>query len=263
MGVTSQITVLIPTSPIPSHPSTEILDQVIASIRFHLPESPIIIMADGVRDQVGHRKIQYQEYLAFVSDKLALGLYGNAFMPIFTEPTHQADMIRQMLDAHVDTPYVAFFEHDVTLVTDKNPRDIENTGITHSKDCEIRWNDICDLLASGGSNLVRFYLWEKIWHEHEYLMRGQMIQGESRFIQTVQFSGWPFVARTDYLEALIDRIDYGKKTMIEPAVYGSIAGSSWESNRLTIYLPEPNGRRFYHLNGRVDTKTGHRDPSDW
>lgn len=262
--IDSQITVLVPTSPIPSHPSTELLDKVIASIRFHLPESKIIIMADGVRSQVGHRAAQYEEYLSRVSDKLARMEYGNAMMPIFTEPTHQAGMTDMMLDAHVDTPYVAFFEHDVTLVTNQNPRDEENTGVTHPEDCVIRWDEIVDLLESGGSNLVRFYLWEKIWHEHQYLMRGQMIQGSSRFIQTVQFSGWPFVARTDYLwHLLTEAVPCGEKTMIEPAVYGLISESSWEQHRLTIYLPEPNGRRFYHLNGRVDATTGLRDSSDW
>ena len=42
------VTVLIPVSPIPSHPSTEVLDVTIDSIRTRLPDAEIIIMFDGV-----------------------------------------------------------------------------------------------------------------------------------------------------------------------------------------------------------------------
>ena len=58
-----EITVVIPTSPIPSHPSTAIIDETIASVRKQLPDSRIIVTADGVRaEQVGMAN-NYFEYL--------------------------------------------------------------------------------------------------------------------------------------------------------------------------------------------------------
>lgn len=263
MKVDSSITVLISTSPIPSHPSTEILDKVIESIRFHLPESPLIIMADGVREQVNHRAVQYDEYLERVGENYAAMKYGRASLCMAMTHKHQAALTREVIENYVKTPFVFFSEHDTPLVTTFNPRDVGGNGRTLEEDCIIRWDEICDLLASGGANMARFYLWEKIWWEHEYLMRGQMKQGSSRFIQTVQFSGWPNIATTEFYKRLLREIPEGAKTMIEPAVIGRVQAASWTDYRLVIYLPEPNGRRFYHLNGRVDAQTGQRDPADW
>ena len=257
------ITVLIPTSPIPSHPSTEILDKVIDSIRFHLPYAKLVIMADGVRDQITQRTEQYHQFLGNVTTNCANWKYGRASLVMMGTHKHQAAMTREVIESHVSTPFVFFSEHDTTLVTTVNPRDIGGNGQTVAEDCVIRWDDICELLISGGANMVRFYLWEKIWWEHEYLMRGVMRQGDSRFIQTVQFSGWPNIATTAFYKKLLAEIPADRKTMIEPAVISQVQARGWTEYRLVIYLPEPNGRRFYHLNGRLDTVTGQRDPSDW
>lgn len=263
MAVDSQITVLIPTSPIPSHPSTEFLEKVIESVRFHLPDAVIIIMADGIRNQVGHRAPQYDEYLKRVGQNCVAMKWGRTSLCLADKHLHQAALTREVIVNHVRTPFILFLEHDTPLVTTFNPRDVGGNGRTRGEDCIIRWDEICDLLASGGANMARFYLWEKIWWEHEYLMRGQMIQGSSRFIQTVQFSGWPNIATTEFYKRLLAEIPTDAKTMIEPAVIGRVQSVPWENYRLVIYLPEPNGRRFYHLNGRLDTNTGRRDPADW
>ena len=52
-----QITVLMTTCPRPSHPSTKILDESIASIRRELPDSPIIITADGPKEGVDRKQL--------------------------------------------------------------------------------------------------------------------------------------------------------------------------------------------------------------
>lgn len=262
--IDNQITVFIPTSPIPSHPSTEIISKVLHSIRFHLPEARIIISADGVRPQVEHRKKQYEDYLQQLSDRLATMEFGNTCMQIWMEPVQQAEMLRQMLDSGLmDTPLVLFVEHDTYLTTTSNPRDEEGTGLTHTEDCPINWEDISDIIASGGVNMVRFYLWEKIWHEHEYLMRGQMYQGESKFIKTVQYSQWPNIASADfYRKILSEHFQSKEQKMIEIGMYGPVVAAPWEDYRIAIYHPEPNARRFFHLNGRAD-ENGVRDACDW
>lgn len=263
--IDDQITVVIPTSPIPSHPSTAIIDPVIKSIRFHLPTAKIIIMADGIREDLKHRTNQYTGYIQSLAADLALRKYGNTMMPIAMKHTQQAGMLRNMLSSLIDTPLTMFVEHDTPLVTNSNPRDEEGTGRTdHPEDCIINWQDISDIIQSGGLNVVRFYLWEKIWHEHQHLMRGQMIQGESRFIQTVQYSGWPHVASTSfYKKVLREQIPVDKKVMLETALYGPVNASPWEDYRVGIYYPGQNNRRFTHLNGRWDETTGKRDPAEW
>jgi hypothetical protein len=260
--IDDQITILIPTSPIPSHPSTAIIEKTIAAIRYHLPTARLIVMADGVREEVKHREAQYQEYKDRLQKKIDACAFGNAAMLVYSEHLHQARMTLETL-RRVDTPLVYFNEHDVYLVTDHNPRDEENTGYTHPEDTIIRWDEIRDLILSGGSHFVRFYLWEKIWHEHQYLMCGQMIQGASKFIQTRQWSGWPHVASAAvYRNVLENYLHPNEKRMIELLIYGPVVESLWIDFRTTIYYPEPNARRFMHLNGRQDEATGVRDLAD-
>ena len=57
----SNITVVIPTSPIPSHPSTDILDETIFNTRQYTG-ARIIIMFDGVHESLAHRKEDYENY---------------------------------------------------------------------------------------------------------------------------------------------------------------------------------------------------------
>ena len=42
------ITVVIPTSPLVVHPSTEIIDEIYTQTRKQLPDSHILILVDGV-----------------------------------------------------------------------------------------------------------------------------------------------------------------------------------------------------------------------
>jgi len=65
----SQITVLIPTFWIPSCPDTSIIDEVILSVRERLPDAPIIIMCNGLRDELIHRKQDYYEYVSRLAAK--------------------------------------------------------------------------------------------------------------------------------------------------------------------------------------------------
>lgn len=255
-----QITVCIPTSPIPRHPDTGMIENTIKSIRFHLPESRIIIMMDGVRPNVEHRRGQYEEYKRRLTDVLFLQGFTPADLWQWQEYSQQARMMRVALET-VTTPYVLFCEHDGELVTDFNPRD--GQSITRSEDCQIAWQDITDLLASGGANMVRFYAWDKIHPAHAHLMCGQMIQGASKFIKTTQYSQWPHIARTDfYKKMLADHFAPNAVKMIEIGMYGPVGAAAWDQYRIVIYYPDGNARRFYHRNGRAD-ENGVQDPVDW
>jgi hypothetical protein len=238
-----QVTILIPTSPIPSHPSTAIIDEVIAGIRHYFPVAKIILMCDGVRPQVEHRRGQYYDYLANLGDNYQDD--ENVRRKIFLDPTQQAWMIRETLK-EVTTPFVLFNEHDAVLRA--NP--------------PIEWDAIFHLLETDEANMVRFYHWDRIWHEHEYLMRGEFTHSGVHFVRTVQFSGWPLVSKTSYLAQLVT--NYFKPTerkMIETGLYGPVCSAPWDVNKIVIYYPD-NADCFTHRDGRSNEQ-GIKDPGEW
>jgi hypothetical protein len=246
MSLDSQVTILIPTSPIPRHPETELLERCVASIRHYFPTAHAIIMCDGIRPQVEHRREQYSEYLKKVSELITAGKLGNTKMSVFAAHAQQATMTRNTLHHHVSTPLILFVEHDAILRAEP----------------PINFPVIFDLLLRKEANLIRFYGWKDIWHEHEYLMRGEFTHAGTRFVKTVQYSQWPLVSRTDYHMELLKRyVANGQVTMIEPAVYYQVARGAWEDNKILIYLD--GELAFTHVDGRLDETTGEKDPAEW
>lgn len=238
-----QVTILIPTSPIPYHPSTEIIDATIAGIRNYFPTAKVVVMCDGVRPSVEHRRAQYAEYLHNLITNYAAD--PNISFKVFGDPTQQAWMTRETL-REVTTPFVIFNEHDAVLRP--NP--------------PIEWDEIFHLLETDDANLVRFYHWDRIWHEHAYLMRGEFMHSGVHFVRTVQFSGWPFIAKSTYLRHLMaDYFGPTDRKMIEPTVYGPICSAPWEANKMVIYYPD-NADTFFHRNARVG-ENGVKDPGEW
>lgn len=258
MYLDKQITVMVPTSPIPSHPSTEVIEKVLASIRFHLPESPIIVMADGVRPSVEHRRAQYDEYKKNLAAMLPK--YGDITMREFAEPSQQAIMMRECL-VDVKTRLILFVEHDCFLVTNWNPLDAN--GITLPESCAIEWRDIYDILVSRTANMVRFYAWEKIFPAHNHLMQGEFMYNRARFVRTRQYSQWPNIATTEFYKRILTKyFAPTDKKMIETVMASPVLGASWDEFRIVIYNPLPSARRFYHLNARVGAD-GIKDAGEW
>lgn len=257
MRLDDQVTVLIPTSPIPRHPATELIEQCVDAIRFYLPTAKILIMCDGVRPSVENRRGQYAEYLKNLAAVVNSGKMGNTELKVFTDFSQQAIMTKNVLHHYVHTPLMMFVEHDAILRTEP----------------KIFFELIFDALLDGTFNLVRFYNWNDIWHEHEHLMRGDItrtrtymngdvaMQDVARFVKTVQYSQWPLISRTDYHKRLLDEVVPGRYTMIEPMVYYRVAGEDWEKNKIGIYID--GLKTFTHVDGRVDPNTGRKDPGEW
>lgn len=238
-----QVTVLVPTSPIPRHPDTSLIEECLGAIRHSFPTARIIIMADGVRPQIEYRRRQYEAYLR----ELPVKLDENMELMLYPEFQHQARMTQRTLE-HVSTPLILFVEHDAMLRTSP----------------AIEWPVIFDLILSGEANVVRMYNWEKAtWPEHDYLMRGDIVKDGVRFVRTVQYSGWPFISSADYHRRLLARyLRPGQRGMIESVVYGPVANAAWEENKIVVYAPA-NAHTFVHRDGRTDEQTGRRDPADW
>lgn len=233
------ITVVIPVSPIKSHPSTAILDETIASIRHHLGAVKIIVSFDGVREEQRDLAVAYGEHIRAVMYK-----HRDIYPVIFGEHRHQVGMMKHLLDEHITTPYVMYVEQDTPL--EKEP---------------INWGKILDLLESGKSNLVRFHHESSIPKEHEHMMlREVAIYGEpitKMFRETVQWSQRPHVATTAFYRQVMAMFSPDAKCFIEDYMHGvvwnaylkdgKLAYNQW---RLHIYTPEGNIRRSYHTDGR-------------
>jgi len=253
------ITVLIPTSPIPSHPSTKILDETISNIRKYT-DAEIIIMQDGIHKSLEHRALDYQKYCSVVNNKMRDGEYGNCSVVPFPAHNHQAMMTRYVLGNIVKTPLIMFCEHDTSPIGD------------------IPFDRICDMIKSSDEiNYMRFNIFEKIPYEHEYLMIGEYMvsikKGQTpgptiidpstinalnegiRFRKTIQWSQRPHIAKTEWYKHILKTyFDKTPISMIEDVMHSVVQTTYSELGKdvfgLAIYAPEGNQLRSYHADGR-------------
>jgi len=146
------ITVVIPCSPIPAHPSTEMIEKTIADIRVHLPTSEILITVDGVRPEQEHYREAYDEYKKRLL-WLANHEWHNVLPILYEEHQHQARMARNVLK-RVNTPTILYVEHDAPLTPDR----------------PIDWRACVANILDGTANVIRFSHESKILDEHKHLI---------------------------------------------------------------------------------------------
>lgn len=231
------ITVLVPTSPILSHPDTRIIDETIASIRAHLPTSEIIIMIDGIREEQVHYKKNYEEYTRRLLWKTN-NEWENITPLLFEEHTHQAGMTRKALTL-VETPFILFVEHDTPITPDR----------------DIPFRELAEYITWGKANLIRLHHEALVLSVHEYLMLGGI---EKNIWATVQWSQRPHLASTKFYRHILEEyFPPLAKTMIEDNMYGKLEDAyrnrgraGWDEFKVWIYTPEGDIKRSYHLDGR-------------
>lgn len=230
------VTVLISTSPIASHPSTAMIAETIASVRFHFPTAEILVMCDGVRPEQEHYRERYEEYLR------ALLWRANHewrhVLPLVSNPhLHQAEMTRLALE-DVRTEFVLFVEHDTPLVTDE----------------PIDWPAIFGALDAREVDVMRLHFEAVIPEPHWPLMidRTPVTVAGCPVIRTTQWSQRPHLARSDfYRQILAEWFKPEARTMIEDVMHGR-AQEFPERHRLAIYAPGDNLKRSLNLDGRGD-----------
>lgn len=231
------VTVIIPISPIPSHPQTNILDETINSARHHFPNAEIILTFDGVRNEQENRREDYEEHIRRV-----LWKYKNEkIIPyIFDEHVHQVGMARAIID-YIKTPLLFYMEHDTPLVLDY----------------EIEWGQLQQEIITGYSNLIRFHFEAHIPDEHKHLMIGTP---ERNLQKTVQWSQRPHLASTAFYKRILsEQFSARAKCFIEDLVHGKVMNDfnafgeqGWNQWRLHIYHPKgDNIKRSYHTDGRA------------
>ena len=227
----SSITVLIPVSPIPSHPSTDVLEQTLQSIRERLPDSEIILMFDGVAPTLMHLKANYEK---FTQEMLKHTNEGTNITPlVFEEHMHQSLMTEQAMRL-VRTPIVLWSEQDTPLHND------------------IPFDALIDPILTGYANVIRFHFEAQIHPEHEYLMLDQKpieILGQP-FLRTRQWSGRPHLASTKYYREIINKYWDEQPRFIEHIMYGVVVDGKYDEHRLHIYAPKGTLVRSKHIDGR-------------
>lgn len=225
------ITVLIPVSPIPTHPSAEVIEQTIASIRERLPDSEIIIMFDGVAPWLMEYKAQYEEFKQrFLWE---CNTKENMTPMVFDSHSHQSLMMREALKL-VRTAVILFSEQDTPLHND------------------IPFEQIVEPIKAGYANLIRFHFEAQIHPEHQHLMLDQtpqMILGVP-LLRTIQWSQRPHLASTEYYRTICDKYWDDKPRFIEHIMYGRVVEGDFEEHRLHMYAPEGTLVRSLHIDGR-------------
>lgn len=225
------ITVLIPVSPIPSHPSSEVLDQTIASIRERLPDSEIIIMFDGVGPSLMELKGDYDKFKQDMLWRISHELTSVTPL-VFDQPSHQSTMTKKALEL-VNTPLILWAEQDTPL---------------HN---EIPFEQIAEVVRTGYANVVRFHHEAQVHPEHQHLMLDQEpidVLGVP-MIRTRQWSGRPHLSSTEFYKYIANR--YFKDNMfIEHVMYGYCVEGKFNEFRVHLYAPSETQVRSLHLDGR-------------
>lgn len=232
-----EITVLISSSPIPSHPSVAIIQETLDSVRYHLPDAKIIIMLDGVREEQKDCEKAYHLYIMQLATKLLASKDRQIRIYPFNTFTHQALMTMNTLKT-VYTPLILFMEHDTPLV-----------------DRPIDWALLKRMIREGYSNHIRLHYDEQIHPDHQHLMCGKLTD---YLIKTVQWHQRPHLAHaTWYEQILANNFTESSRTWIEDKMYSPVTCAPWEAYKLTVYDPNGNGlemKRSRDLNGRASDK---------
>lgn len=228
----NDVTVVIPICAMPSHPSTEVLDETIASIRERLPDSEIILMFDGLNPTLMHLKTAYEEYKQTMLWRINNTL-ENITPLVFEEHQHQSLMLKKTLEL-VQTPLILWSEQDTPLHND------------------IPFAELAEVVKTGYANLIRFHHEATIHPEHEYLMLDQepiQILGQP-LLRTRQWSGRPHLASTQFYRDIVAKYWHDYPEFIEHRMYGIVVDGDYEEFRLHIYAPEGTLVRHKHTDGR-------------
>lgn len=239
----SNITAIIPVSAMPTHPSTEVLDVTIDSIRTRLPDSEIVIMFDAVPAWLAELEPAYEKFKQTMLWKI--NFMDNCTPLIFDTPSHQSLMTKRALEI-IRTPLLLWSEQDTPLHND------------------IPFAGLEPIVLTGYANTIRFHFEATIPEAHTHLMLDQSpidILGQP-FIRTRQWSGRPHLSSVKYYKEMAGKYFDDQPRFIEHILYGIIAegGDNYDEHRLHIYAPSKTLVRSKHLDGRR-LGADHYDPT--
>lgn len=226
----NQITALITTSPLVRHPATHIIEQVYDSIRYHLPDIPIIVLVDGMHESQAAYALQYEQYKKALNELR----WSNVKIKEFAEYTHQLDMARQAFNQGlVETPLILWAEHDWALL----PRLIEWEKIVQTlvvdRDIDsIRFAE-CD---EGPGPVVLDY--------GPYTSKSGV-----PLLLTGEYFSCPNLTHRDFYKGVFETAEFGR-TFMDSVARGFAESWRGKKFRLSYYNPLPGRQRSIHLDGR-------------
>jgi hypothetical protein len=231
-GLKNLITAFVPTSPVRSNPSTEIISKTLESIRFHFPDINIIVACDGVRQE---QRDMERDYFLFQMQLMQKWFHNGVFPYPSVRHRHQVGMMRELMGHLRRTPLILFCEHDTPLVTDE----------------PIEWGAIIHALLNYHFHFVRFLPETKIHPEHEHLMVGTQVFWDAHFTKTIQFSARPHLASREFYLRALEQFSPDANCFIEDQMHSVCERDPWEVWRMAIYTPPGNAKRSLHLDGRA------------
>jgi hypothetical protein len=231
--LTSPITVVVPSSPIESHPDTDMICAVIDSIHHHLPDSRIIITFDGLRAQQHEWRDRYNEHILRCTVLMDRDpAWRHVEIIEYATHKHQVGMMRDMLP-DITTPLLMYVEHDMMLRVGR----IIDFGV------------ISDFILSGRSDCVRLYLRPEIPEVHQEFLHG--LEPDAPFLRISQWSQNAHVATVELYRTLLSTY-FGPNAncYIEDGVWGHIK-DEYPRFKLHLYSPVPDQPKYLlHLDGR-------------
>jgi hypothetical protein len=236
----NDVTIVMVTSVLPSHPDTRILDETIREVRMHFPENEIILQIDGLREERLNRKADYDEFKSRVLWK-CLHEWKNVLPIIFDEHSHQTTMMKKTIDL-IQTSVMLYVEGDAPLTGDRH----------------IHWDECLDMLEFGKANTIRFHFEASIPPDHSHLM----LNKRGNFLKTIQWSQRPHLSLVEYYRKVVLPAS-DDKTFIEDKFHGVVQDDGWFKHKLWIYHPEGDIKRSYHLDGREGTRKFTSDDEAW
>ena len=244
------VTVVMATSVIPGHPSTEMIEQTVSDVRVHFPDNEIIMQIDGLREEQQNRKKDYDEYKNRILWK-CLHEWKNVLPIIFDDHSHQTTMMEKTIN-QIKTSLLLYVEGDAPLTPEQN----------------IDWQKCLDMFEYEKANTIRFHFESHIPGPHKHLM----FNIEDGFMKTAQWSQRPHLSKKSYYKNVILPFSE-EKTFIEDRFhgkvqddvlpYGTFYQEGWDIHKLWIYHPEGNIKRSYHLDGRQGTRKFTADDNAW
>lgn len=232
-----KITVVVTSSPIPSHPDTSILEETLRSVRDQLPRAEIILALDGLRPEQADWADRYFEYVTKVLWKCNFE-WHNVLPVVMDRWGHQANAVRRALE-FVRTDTLLFIEHDTPICGD------------------IPWNGMIKAIRDGGANMIRLHQDVEIHPDHEAILLDRHPYHFDGLPMRRSSAWWqrPHLASTRFYRDVIDGyFPAHSRTMIEDRMYGPVWSACqdghWDDWKIWVYTPEGNIQRSRHLDGR-------------
>jgi hypothetical protein len=198
----SRLTIVVTASPIPSHPSTAGIDEVIESLKFlGIRDHVRVILAhDAPRSRKNPRgAVAYRKYL----EKLRLK-YSEPRFSLLTR-TRWGHLSQTLVNAvdHISTPFVLVLQHDLPFVRHVNLSALLDVMESNPEIKHVRFNKRENFAAAWDANDDRFRINPISRSQFFSEVRARSSHGEVSLVQTLAWTDQNFLCRTAYVRDIV------------------------------------------------------------